>query len=161
MAFHFARVQASNAYARLQKIKEENKEMINTVVSSTETIGTTIGLGVMEGYRGSMPKVGGMTVDVLGGVALHLLAFSPYGKGAASHLHAVANGALCYWGAGKGLKWGMDWKAKKASGPQPAGFDYSRPAYVPPQVQPQQLAQPQLQPAWSGDVARMFSNYSR
>lgn len=93
----------SSLREKLDKIKEQSKEMVRTVTSTVEVGGTALGFGILHGYKGAMPSYFGMDLDLIVALGAHLFAFSGYAKGFESHLHSIGDGALAYYAALKGV----------------------------------------------------------
>lgn len=108
---------ASTLRARLERIREENKENIAKLTAIIEVGGASFLLGMLHGRRGGMPQTFGVPWDLAAAAALHLLAFSGQAKGYEDHLHNLGNGALAYYTGSIGAQIGQrmrkdspDWK---------------------------------------------------
>ncbi len=84
---------ADSIISKGRALAEKHKDRINTVVTSTEVSAASFLFGLAQGKFGGISIVG-VPVDLLAGLALHVLAFAGVGKGNAHHLHAFGDGAL-------------------------------------------------------------------
>lgn len=108
---------ADRAESRLEKIKKKSEELTEMVVNKAIIGGTAAAMGYYQGYKGSIPEVAGVSLDLIVGVAASgaaLMADQLGVKQYAHYLDAVGTGSLAYYAANQGATLGMAKRSKAA-----------------------------------------------
>lgn len=109
--------QASNATARVKRIKAEAQELVNTATQTVEVGVAAFGMGLVNG-RYSSPEVVGIPMDLAASGVLHVVGFL-VDDGGSKHLHNMGDGALASYlsalGAGIGRKMLTESRASDAA----------------------------------------------
>jgi hypothetical protein len=107
--------QVDRLRTRTDRIKEEAKDMIHTLVRTTEVSATAFGLGVVQGRYGPV-EVLGVPLELGGGIAAHLAGLLGLGGNFSGHLHNFGDGFLATYMATVGRGAGLQWKHKAVPG---------------------------------------------
>lgn len=109
---HIMRLQAATKRAR-----EKTAEVMENVITSAETVGTSFAFGLWEGRitDSKQFELGGIPIPLLAGVSAHAFALLGVGRGMEDHLRAIGNGALASHLNGIGRRVGSQSKIKKSS----------------------------------------------
>lgn len=113
---------ADRAETKLEKIKRKSEELTEMVVSKALIAGTSAAMGYYEGYKGAIPEVAGVGLDLIVGVGASAAALFADQMGAAKYgkyLDAVGTGSLAFYGAKQGHLMGYA-KASKLAPPPAA-----------------------------------------
>lgn len=105
---------AERARNSLARIREEQSNTMHRATAIVEVWGSAFAAGWLHGRKGLMPTLFGIPYDLLGALAFHVVGFSGAAKGAADHLHNVANGLGAYYAGGLGAALGQ--KMRKDAG---------------------------------------------
>jgi len=114
---------ADRAESRLEKLKEKSEELTEMVVQKAVIGGTAAAMGYYQGYKGSIPEVAGVGVDLIVGVVASgaaLMADQIGVKKYAHYLDAVGTGSLAFWAANQGATMGMAKRSKAPPAPPAA-----------------------------------------
>jgi hypothetical protein len=93
--------QAESIQRRAKLALARADEAVATVITTTEVGAASFLFGLAQGKFGGISIVG-VPVDLLSGLALHILAFAGIGGSNAHHLHAFADGAFASYLNGLG-----------------------------------------------------------
>ena len=122
------------AQSQLARLKHKQEAATQMIVRKGLTAGAAAGLGFWQGYKGEMPELLGVGMDLwIGGVASLAALFGDeigMSEATASYVDAVGTGALAYWAANQGNMYGV----KKAEGTSTTGLDGADPSQFAPHI---------------------------
>ena len=146
--FNEVLAKAERAERQLKGVKAAGEQHVGTVFTALEITTAGVALGYQRGRFGEK-TLGGIPVEVLGGIAGHLLGFSGLAGQHASHVHNLSTEAIAFVGCVEGLRMGTEHR-KRAAALSSAAAQISSGAEAPRAIEPNRVGPPQAQPAPNG-----------
>lgn len=129
-----AEERADRAQRALERVKSKSEQATEMLVQKALVVGTAGGLGFWQGYKGKMPEVLGVGLDLVigAGASAAALFADEMGIGKYSHyLDAVGTGALAFWAANQGNMYGVKKAEGEGSEADAGGIDGDEDRYLP------------------------------
>jgi hypothetical protein len=109
----------SNVRARLARIREEQKETIESATAIVEINAASFGIGWLHGRKGLMPTLFGVPYDALAAGALYVVALGKLAGKFSAHALNFGHGFAAYYSGNLGAQLGQrmrkdspDWKGE-------------------------------------------------
>lgn len=114
-----SREHLSNIRARLARIREEQKETIESATAIVEINAASFGIGWLHGRKGLMPTLWGVPYDALAAGVMYVVALGKLAGKFSGHVLNLGHGFAAYYSGNLGAQLGQrmrkdspDWKGE-------------------------------------------------